>query len=187
MVILTGTMDVTRAFLPHLRQTAKSSDKNSVGIISLSSGAGTVSFPSSSVYSGVKFAVEYFTESLFYELSNYNVFVKIVVPFGGDIVGTSFSDRLVKEMVANNNEEINAAYAAYGEKVVKVLGPYREIVCSSNDVAHKIYEAATDHTSKMRYFVGKLDHEILKLKYRGANCEEADEKYTGALRKIYGF
>ena len=59
---LFGVFDVTRAVLPHLR------DSGSGVLINISSMAGLYSLPFISLYASSKFAMEGFTECLFYEL-----------------------------------------------------------------------------------------------------------------------
>src|SRR6218665_398777 len=69
-----GTMNVTRAMLPHFRA-------NQAGVIvNVSSGAGRVTTPLLSIYSASKFAIEGFSESLAFELDSQNIKVKIVEP-----------------------------------------------------------------------------------------------------------
>ena len=79
-------MDVTRAILPHFRA------NKSGGIINISSGAGVFTLPAISLYHASKFALEGWTESMSYELSALNIFVKSVLPHGG-VDSTRFGER----------------------------------------------------------------------------------------------
>ena len=80
-----GTMDVTRAILPHFRG-------NKAGVIlNISSGAGIFTLPMLSLYSASKFALEGFSEALTYELAPLGITVKLIEP--GGVVSTNFGKR----------------------------------------------------------------------------------------------
>ena len=69
-----GTIFTTKAIVEHFR-------KNEEGtIVNISSIAGRVTFPFQSIYHTAKWAIEGFSESLFYELKPLNIKVKIVEP-----------------------------------------------------------------------------------------------------------
>ena len=69
-----GTMDTVRAVLPHFRE------KRAGLIINVSSGAGVFALPMMSLYCASKFAIEGFSEGLWYELASQNIGVKIIEP-----------------------------------------------------------------------------------------------------------
>lgn len=182
-----GLMDVTRTFLPHLRQKAKSADKYTVGIINVSSGGGIWTLPHSSLYCTSKFAVEGFTEALTYELSSQNIYAKLVVPHGG-IAQTAFNERVATE-VGNSGakDEVAEAYKAFMEKTAAAFGKMGAGVRStSEDVAKTILESATDRTDKLRYFIGNDVRGFLKLRY-GEKGIAADEEYVTGLRSYFDY
>src|SRR5688572_13512673 len=71
---LFGVMNVTRAILPYFRQHRKGV------IINIASAGGRMTWPLYSLYHGTKWALEGFTESLQYELRQFNIRVKIIEP-----------------------------------------------------------------------------------------------------------
>lgn len=136
-----GLMNVIQAFLPHLR-------KNKSGVvINVSSIGGLMTYPLFSVYHSTKWAVEGFSESLYYELSKLGIRVKIVEP------GATKTDFASRSLVVFDNLQIND-YRTYQTKLqekaknafVKALEPEK--------IASTIFEAATDNTDKLRYPVG---------------------------------
>jgi NAD(P)-dependent dehydrogenase (short-subunit alcohol dehydrogenase family) len=70
-----GTINVTRAFIPHFKKNGKGMFINISSIAGLSTNT-----PVASLYSMSKFAVEGFTEGLYYELKPLNIDVHLVEP-----------------------------------------------------------------------------------------------------------
>jgi short-subunit dehydrogenase len=176
-------MDVTRAFIPLLRRSATSVERNSTGIINVTSGGGHWSLPHSSLYSASKFAVEGFTEGLSYELASQNLVTKLVVPHGG-ITQTAFLARTGQEM-PRGSEEVEKAYDEFNKKTAAAFGRMvAGSVTSSDEVAQTIFEAATDGTDRLRYFVGNDARGFLKIRY-GEKGERAAEEYITAMRKYF--
>ncbi|HET8707449.1 MAG TPA: SDR family oxidoreductase [Pseudomonadales bacterium] len=142
-----GLMAVTRAVLPLMRE------KRSGTIINVASFAGRSIFPVYSVYHASKWAVEGYSESLQYELNRYGIRVKIIEP---GIVKTEFWGRSTdRENVAGIN-----AYADYSQPVLDLIDKAAGIIATQpEDVAHAIWQAATDSSDKLRYVVG-LDAKI---------------------------
>ncbi|NOZ46119.1 MAG: SDR family oxidoreductase [Chlorobi bacterium] len=136
-----GLMNVTRAILPYFRK------KNSGRIINISSVGGKLTFPIYSLYHSTKWAVEGFSESLQYELSNKNIKIKIIEP---GAIKTDFYDRsqdlLSKEGLHDYDNYINVVLPKTQKFGEKAQGPLI--------VAKKIYKAATDNRNKLRYPVG---------------------------------
>lgn len=137
-----GLMRVTKAVLPHMR-------KNGRGVIvNISSVAGRIGLPFASIYESSKFAVEGFSEALFFELYKLGILVKLVEPGSSD---TNFSD--AKEMTANSvesyQEAMNSFFTSYHQKT-KLL-----VKAAPQAVASTIYKAATDTRRKLRYVIGE--------------------------------
>jgi len=77
---LQGLMYVTHAALPHLVRAAESSARRVADLVNISSTAGRVARPGSSVYNLTKFGVGAFSESLRQELIRSRVRVSVVEP-----------------------------------------------------------------------------------------------------------
>ena len=69
-----GLMRVTREVIKHMRPNGGGT------IIQISSMGGKITFPLYSIYHATKFAVEGFTESLQYELRQFNIKMKLIEP-----------------------------------------------------------------------------------------------------------
>lgn len=136
-----GLMSVTRAFLPHFRE-------NGAGLfLNVSSIAGRITFPLVSLYHSTKWAVEGFSESLWYELSSFGVGVKIIEPGG---VATDFSGR---SMEFAYKEGLNA----YDDLISKFQANDASLHLGANtpeSIAEGIYRAATDGKTQLRYLLG---------------------------------
>jgi NADP-dependent 3-hydroxy acid dehydrogenase YdfG len=75
-----GLLYVTHAALPHLVEAAKDSPRGVADLVNISSTAGRVARPGSSVYTLTKFGINAFAESLRQELITQRVRVSVVEP-----------------------------------------------------------------------------------------------------------
>jgi NADP-dependent 3-hydroxy acid dehydrogenase YdfG len=75
-----GMLYITHAALPHLVRAAEHSTRQVADVVSISSTAGRVARPGSSVYNLTKFGVVAFSEALRQELLNRRVRVSVVEP-----------------------------------------------------------------------------------------------------------
>ncbi len=140
---LLGTIETTKAILPHFR-------KNRSGIIiNLSSIAGIVSIPLQSLYHATKFAIEGFSESLQYEVDPYHIKIKIIEP---GTIKTNFCGKSMD--IANQGE--SEEYQSYSGKVLNNLIRSGNSGSTPEGVAKMIYKAANDRSSRMRYPTGKM-------------------------------
>lgn len=140
---LFGLMDVTRSALPHFRA------RKAGMFINISSIGGLVTLPTFSLYHGTKWAVEGFSESLVYELAPLGIQVKIVEPGG---VQTDFASRsldmLEQEGLTDYDPTINKIKTLFSD-------PERSLAYSSPEqIAARIFEAATDGKPQLRYLAG---------------------------------
>lgn len=137
---LFGVINVTKAFVPHLRE------KRSGVIINVTSSFGLLGYPTCSVYNATKFAVDGFSEGLYHELAQFGVQVKVVAPGG---MQTDFTGRSMQ----------GGMHKAYQQLVEKVSEGYSEEQLANyskaEDVAQIIYDAATDGKDQLRYVAGK--------------------------------
>ena len=136
-----GVMNVIREILPLFRE------KRGGIIINVTSMGGRITFPLYSLYHGTKWAVEGFSESLQYELNEFNIRVKLIEP---GTIRTEFYDRSMdvmnKEGLHDYDNYFNRAFPNMQKRGLQAPGPLV--------VAKKIYTAATDGRKKMRYPAG---------------------------------
>jgi NAD(P)-dependent dehydrogenase (short-subunit alcohol dehydrogenase family) len=133
-----GVMHVTRALLPHLRES-----RSSV-LINVASMGGRITFPLYSVYHATKWAVEGFTESLQHELRAFGVRVKIIEP---GPIKTDFYDRSM-DLVTKPGL---TAYDSYVARVMPNMQKAGATAPGGSLVAGVIFRAATDGSSRLRY------------------------------------
>lgn len=162
-----GLMRVTREAIKWMRPNGGGT------IIQISSMGGKITFPLYSIYHATKFAVEGFTESLHYELAQFNIKMKLIEP--GPIV-TDFYGRSRQFIQPTNTNAYNGFIQKFNDAAEKVMkdaeGP--EVV------AKVIYQAATDNNNRMRYAVGKPGPMLLLLRKL-----LSDKLYFWMVRKSY--
>lgn len=136
---LMGVIRVSKAFTPHFRENKKGL------FLNITSTFGLMGFPTCSVYSATKFAVDGFSESLASELVQFGVQVKIIAPGG---MQTDFAVRSMEvgqhEAYEKLTAEVSKGYSA------EQLASYTKV----EDVAQIVYEAATDNKNQLRYVAG---------------------------------
>jgi short-subunit dehydrogenase len=136
---LFGVIRVSKAFVKHFRE------KKSGTFINITSTFGLMGFPTCSIYSATKFAVDGFSESLASELTQFGIQVKVIAPGG---MQTDFA---VRSMEVAQHE----AYEKLTLEVSKGYSPEKlENYTKAEDVAQIIYEAATDNKNQLRYIAG---------------------------------
>lgn len=135
-----GLMNVTREILPYFRR-----EKRGI-IVNIASVGGRMTFPLYSLYNSTKWAVEGFSESLQYELEQFNIRVKIIEP---GPIKTDFYDRSMEE----TRREGLTAYDWFIERALPNMRKAGEEAPDGSVVAATIYEAVTDGTKKLRYGV----------------------------------
>ncbi|PJJ07325.1 short-subunit dehydrogenase [Flavobacterium sp. 1] len=137
---LLGVIRVTKAFTPYFREM-----KNGI-FINVTSMFGLVGYPTCSVYSATKFAIDGFSESLAYDLAHFGIKVKTAAPGG---IQTDFAGRSMD----------GGYHKAYQKLMEKVSEGYSEESISqystAENIALVIYEAATDNKDQLRYIAGK--------------------------------
>lgn len=136
---LLGVIRVTKAFIPYFRENKRGLFLNITSLI------GLIGYPTCSVYSATKFAVDGFSESLAYDLAHFGIDVKIIAPGG---IQTDFAGRSMD----------GGMHDAYQKLVDKVSEGYsaekvREF-STAEHIADVIYQAATDNKQQLRYLAG---------------------------------
>jgi NAD(P)-dependent dehydrogenase (short-subunit alcohol dehydrogenase family) len=168
-----GLMDVTRALLPHFRA------QRAGVIVNISSGAGVFTLPMISLYSGSKFALEGFSESLAYEVAQLGIQVKIVEP--GGVTSTGFGARSGQELAGAH---AIADYAPFLQAAGEIFDGLRAARAgsTSEEVAEVIFTATTDGTDQLRY-VATDDIKPLVTSRR----ETSEVEYLGMMRQTFRF
>lgn len=148
---LLGVINVTRAFIPFFRTNQKGT------FINITSTFGLLGYPTCSIYSATKFAVDGFSEGLAYELAQFGIKVKIVAPGG---MQTDFAGRSMQ----------GAMHEAYHKLVDKVSEGYSEEQLANYTrpevVGEIIYSAATDEKSQLRYVAGNDANDLYNERLR---------------------
>jgi NADP-dependent 3-hydroxy acid dehydrogenase YdfG len=105
---VSGTLNVTRAALPHLVRAAQDSRRGVADLVNISSTAGRVARPGASVYALTKFGLGAFSESLRQELIGQRVRVSVVEPGTVDTELVSHLRDDIREAVGNQVAAIEA-------------------------------------------------------------------------------
>ncbi|MCZ8353192.1 MAG: SDR family oxidoreductase [Cyclobacteriaceae bacterium] len=146
-----GLMRVTREAIKIMRE------QNSGIIVQIASVGGRVAFPLYSIYHGTKWAVEGFTESLQYEVKDFNIRLKLVEP---GAIKTDFYGR----SRAFSKPTYTHAYDSFVQKCEAVSMEAGNKGASAESVAKVIFKAANDYSFKMRYPVAYPANVLLPLK-----------------------
>lgn len=162
-----GMMRVTRAVLPYMRA-------NSQGVIvNISSVAGRVGMPFASIYESSKFAVEGFSEALYFELANLGITVKIIEP-GASQTNFGYARTTVQNEIMAYNPYIGKFFENYPKKTghCKIATP--------QEVAETIFVAATDQTNQIRYIIGEDCQFFVDTK-----TENSEEKFVASIQSFF--
>jgi NAD(P)-dependent dehydrogenase (short-subunit alcohol dehydrogenase family) len=135
-----GVMNMTKAILPHFRA------QRAGTVINISSMGGRVTFPITSLYHASKFAIEGFTESLAYELTGFNIKVKLVEP---GVTSTNFDSA-----VSFTADPSITAYDDFTQAALENWAALNPSPAGVDEVVDVIVEAAGDGTDQLRYVAG---------------------------------
>lgn len=135
---LTGVIRVTQAFIPHFKE------KKSGTFITTTSVFGLVTNPLSSVYNATKFALEGWSESISYELAQFNIKVKTVAPGG---IKSNYMNVM---QVAGH-----ADYDMLMRKMTEVFSKGLLNFTEPEVIAQSVYNAATDGKDILTYVAGQ--------------------------------
>lgn len=163
-----GVLHTTQALLPHFRQSGGGT------VINVSSVGGRVAFPLLSLYHASKWAIEGFSESLFYEMAAHQIKVKLVEPGN---VATDFTGRSLDLLTDTSLD----AYASYTETVLqKQMNSFDVHASEPKLIAETIFEAATDPSDRFRYLVGADAHFLMDLR-----SKTSDEEFMAGITKQF--
>ena len=133
-----GVLYTTKLVLEHFR------GKKSGTIVNISSIAGRVTFPFQSIYHTSKWAIEGFSESLYYELKPFNIKVKVVEP---GMVRTNIYNSIFELSVEKYPVEYQTKFKKWHNYL---MGNYKNGYSPELD-AETIYKAVSSSSSKLRY------------------------------------
>ena len=148
-----GVQNVTRIALPLMRKTAKQSkDVFSTKIINVSSAQGRSALPGLGAYGSSKFALEGFSEGLYFELHPFGIEVVLLEP---GTFSTKAIDENSKEAHAGSN--LQSPYFEFTNRLKalhsKILDTHRG-VGDPEDVAIIIEKIIKRKKNKLRYLAG---------------------------------
>lgn len=159
-----GVMAMTQAIIPHMRA------QRDGCIVNVTSSVCFAGMPMVAPYAASKFAIEGFTESLFFELDVHGVRVKLVEPgYGPD---TNFAVNGMRRM----DGLISAAYQEYAGQIMQAFAA-PSAVTKADQVARGIFTAAVDRTDRLRFPAGP-DSEMLA----NARWNSTDEAFLSGMR-----
>jgi NAD(P)-dependent dehydrogenase (short-subunit alcohol dehydrogenase family) len=162
-----GVMAVAQAVIPYMRE------QRSGTIINVTSNTALTPMPLVSVYAASKTAIEGFSESLAYELGLFNIRVKIVEP--GHAPTTSFSAN-----TGEMNGLIPESYANYTAQLMKDFQNQATAYTTEQDVAEKVFAAATDESDRLRYPAGADSEMFARLRWTNP-----EDEYLRQMRAIF--
>jgi NADP-dependent 3-hydroxy acid dehydrogenase YdfG len=146
-----GLMAVTQAILPHFRE------RRAGTIVNVASIGGQMAFPLYSLYHASKWAVEGFSDSLQYELKQFNIKVKLIEP------GPIKTDFYKRSMTVAQRPELTV-YDTYTAKILPALNQAGEQGSPPEVTAGVIYRSMTDGSNKLRYPAGGNADALLTLR-----------------------
>ncbi len=135
-----GTILVTKSFLPYLR-----ARKNGT-IITVTSSTATIPYPFVAVYTATKSALETWTEGMSYELNEFGILIKTIVPA---YMQTNFGSNA--QMVSHQDYQ-----EVFNEYIAKMKADSSTKRDTPESIADVVYEAATDNKKQLHYTAGNL-------------------------------
>ena len=165
-----GVMRMCKAVIPKMRK-----EKNGV-IINISSFLGKIGLPLFTFYNASKYAVEGITDSLRYELSDFNIRVHSIMPGFFD---TNFSKEnlVTNEQTFENNSPYRGLVTTLAPTVVAQINNGND----THEVAEMILNIIEDETSLARQTVGDKAKKFIPMKK-----ELSDEDFERRVRACYG-
>lgn len=133
-----GVLNTTRAVLPHMRARGQGR------LVNVGSAAGRMTMPLYSMYSATKWALEGFSEGLWFELRQHNIKVKIIEP---GMIKTDFFERS-REVATKPGL---TAYDAFTETVMPNIKAWEDAGAEPVVVARSIWRASTSIWPRLRY------------------------------------
>jgi NAD(P)-dependent dehydrogenase (short-subunit alcohol dehydrogenase family) len=173
---LFGTMAVTRAFLPMMREARQGR------IVILSSTAGRMGSPGSSAYCASKFALEGFAECLLQEMVPFGVQVSLIEP---GFVRTELFGK--NRHIASGAAAASSPYREWFQRLEQLTDKEAEsAVTTPADVAEVVLKILEAKHPRIRYIVGRRARFLLSLR-RHLPGEMFDQIFTREMtRRLTG-
>jgi NAD(P)-dependent dehydrogenase (short-subunit alcohol dehydrogenase family) len=157
-----GVIWVTKAFIPYFKK------KRSGLFITTTSLCGLASFPLSSIYNASKWALEGWSESMSYDLSQFNIGIKTIAPGG-------IKSNYMNVMKVAEDKDYDALMQKLTEGFTDgTLMAFTD----SADIAAVVYTAATDEKDQARYPAGND-----ALRIYNKRLEEGPEAYRKSVAR----
>lgn len=155
-----GAVRLMKAVIPMMRK------QRSGIIVNVSSIGGRIGVPLNSAYTGSKFALEGFSESMKYELEGFGIKVILIEP---GAVKTNFLENIKQGQQAMNPD---SPYAELSKKVSEgVRESFKESSCSPVQVAEAILSAIKSENPNTRYLVGNDAAAIIERRKKSSDLE----------------
>jgi len=166
---LFGLIRVTQAILPIMRR-----EKSGI-IINISSFLGKIGLPLLTLYNASKYAVEGVTDSLRYELKDFNIRVHSIMP-------GFFNTKFAKDNLVTNSKtfEVNSPYSSIVSNLVPQILKQINYGNSSDEVAKLILEIIENDNYKARETVGDKAKKFIPMRR-----ELCDEDFERRVRDYY--
>ncbi|GAA3918412.1 oxidoreductase [Chitinophaga oryziterrae] len=161
---LTGVLRVTKAFIPYFKK------KKSGLFLTTTSVCGFSSNPLSCVYNATKWALEGWSESISYDLAQFNIGIKTIAPGG-------IKSNFINVMQVSANSEYDALNSRLGELFSD--GTLIEFT-EPETIAEVVYGAATDGKDQLRYLAGNDAKRIFKQR-----LEQGAEAFRIGMKKLF--
>ena len=165
-----GVLRLSKAVIPYMRKA------NQGIIINISSFLGKVGLPLLTLYNSSKYAVEGITDSLRYELRDFNIRVHSIMP---GFFNTEFAK---KNLVVNS--DIFKKSSAYYKLASKLIPNISQQINGGNDakeVAKLILQIINDENFPARVTVGDKSKKFIPMRK-----ELSDEDFERRVREYYG-
>jgi short-subunit dehydrogenase len=136
-----GLIECVKTIAPHFR-----ANRSGV-VINVTSAGGLAASPAYAIYNASKFAVEGFSEGLWYELGSFGVKVKLIEP---GVTKTDFGGRSMDVLDSSSQSDytdLMGKVNAFRAKMIRTPG-------SAELVAATIFGAANDPSDRLRYISG---------------------------------
>ncbi|NKL24723.1 SDR family oxidoreductase [Rhizobium leguminosarum] len=163
-----GVMNVIRAILPRFRE------RNNGLIVNVSSGGGIIGLPATGIYLSTKFALEGFSESIWFELDALGIGLKLVEPGG---ISTPFLTKITGQAATNIPPD---DYRPFVEKIKARMAELNWERSSPEDIAEVIWTSVTDGSRRLRYFHGPGIKHLVDGRH-----SSTDQDYESLMRREF--
>lgn len=137
---LLGTILVTKSFLPYFRS------RKSGTIITVTSSTANIPYPFVAVYAATKSALETWTEGMSYELYEFGINIKTIVPA---YMQTNFGNNA--QMVSHQNYQ-----EVFNQYITAMKADSNAKKDTPETISNVVFQAATDNKKQLHYTAGNL-------------------------------